>query len=239
LRGSSWNYSILAGSEEWGSVVERFRLANYEGNLYIWGPQPSQVLRYLSGQYGEFPVPWILNDGGKQFENALDLAVDGKVYLLQPDGHVLVFSSSDTGDRAFEREIIPENVDPPVTTVSHFFITGDSETGFIFLVDGYNSRIIQIDKQTGAFIQQIKARPDGPIQLDNPSNVFVDTTTSRPMVYIVNGSQILRAPLPDQPRPFRDASGTPGATPASAVTPTTGGALEPTSAQPQPTAGAP
>ncbi|HEU5091018.1 MAG TPA: hypothetical protein VFT99_26385, partial [Roseiflexaceae bacterium] len=227
LNGNTWNYSILAGSEEWGRGGERFRIANYEGNLYVWGAQASQVLRYLSGQYGEFPLPWILDDGGKQFENALDISVDGKIYLLQPDGHVLVFSS-DKGERSFEREIAPQGIEPPLTTVSRFFITGDSESGSIFLVDGYNSRIIQVDKATGEFVQQIKARPDGPVQLDNLLNVFVDTSTSRPMLYLVNGSQILRSALPDQPRPFREATGTPGATPESQASPTP----EPTSSTP-------
>lgn len=205
-RGNSWQYSLLAGSEEWGRASEHFRIANYEGNLYVWGATPNNILRYLSGSYGEYPSPWIQNDGGKSFENALDIAVDGKIYLLQPDGHVLVFSSNDAGNRGFEREIIPQGITPPVTAVARFFITGPPESGFIFLVDGYNGRIVQLDKMTGAFIQQIKVASDSGVSLDHLADIFVDTSASRPIIYMVNGSTILRSPLPDPPTPFKDFS---------------------------------
>ncbi len=217
--GNSWRFSILAGSEEWGRVAEKpFRVANYEGNLYVWGVVPSNILRYLSGQFGEFPAPWIENDGGKQFENAVDLAVDGKIYLLQPNGAVLVFSTNEaTGERGFEREIPPPEVDPPLQVATRFFVSGDSpDTGFIFLVDGTNERVIQIDKVTGEFIQQIRARPNAPFDLERLSAVAVDDSLARPAVYLVNGGQVLRASLPDRPRPFRETA---GPTPTPTVAP--------------------
>lgn len=215
-RANTWQYSLLAGSEEWGRPGERFRVSNYEGNLYVWGATPSNILRYLSGNYGVYPIPWIQNDGGKSFENALDIAVDGKIYLLQPDGHVLVFSANDAGERGFEREIVPQGINPPVTTVARFVVTGPPESGFIFLVDGYNGRIVQLDKLTGGFIQQIKVAPDTGISLDHLTNIFVDTSTSRPMIYMVNGETILRSALPDPPRPFKDFT---KITPTSTSTP--------------------
>jgi hypothetical protein len=224
--GDSWNYSLLAGSEEWGRPGERFRAVNYEGNLYVWGADPGNILRYRSGEYGNYPEPWVQNDGGKKYDSALDLAVDGSLYLLQPDGRVLVFSSNEAGERMFEREIVPTGIEPPVTTVSRFFVTGEPGAGSIFLVDAYNSRIIQIDKQTGAFVQQVKARADSPIQMDHLISVAVDTSAGRPVIYMVNGAQVLRAPLPDVPRPFRET--TPGATSVpGAPSPTTAPAATP------------
>jgi hypothetical protein len=202
--GDSWSRSILAGSEEWGNVGEHFRAVNYEGNLYIWGASraaPGQVLKYFSGRYGEFPVPWIQNDGGHKTDSAIDLAIDGNVYLLQPDGRVLVFSAG-----AFQREISPPEVTPPLVTPAGFFVTGPPESGAIFLVDTNNERILQIDKQSGALIQQIRARPAGPIRLDQLTNVFVDASGGRAQLYLVNGGQIVRGALPEPPRPFRDTS---------------------------------
>ncbi len=209
-----WSFSNLAGSSEWGRVTQRFRAVNYDGNLYIWGAAPGQVLKYTSGNYGDFPLPWIQNDGGHKVEAAVDMAVDGKIYLLQTDGRVLVFSAG-----AFEREIVPQDIDPPLVTPASFFVTlNDPEQGSIFLADTNNGRIIQIDKQTGAFIQQVRARPDGPIHLDQLTGIYVDENSGRLALYLVNGSQILRASLPDPPRPFREGS-TPG--PTSAATPAT------------------
>lgn len=202
----SWNYSILAGSEEWGRVGERFRVANYEGNLYVLGATRSNVLRYLSGEYGNFPLPWIQNDGGREVETAIDLAVDGKIYMLLPDGRILVFSTNNAGERAFEREIAAPQIRPPLVTVTRFFVTGLPDSGFVFLVDSFNGRIVQIDKITGEFIQQISAPPDGTIALDQLISVFVDESGGRPVLYMVNGGTVLRGSLPDRPNPFRDPS---------------------------------
>lgn len=204
--GTGWNYSTLAGSEEWGRVDQRFRVVNYEGNLYIWGVAEGNVLRYLSGQFGSFPLPWIQNDGGQQVDKAVDLAVDGKIYLLMPEGRVLVFSTNEAGERGFEREIAVPTMTPPVVVINSFFLTGGPEDGFVFLVDGYNGRIIQLEKTTGRLIQQLRVRPDGLIQFDQLSHLFVDTSTARPTLYLINGGQILETPLPDPPRPFRDPS---------------------------------
>ncbi len=212
--GNEWRYSILAGSEEWGRVGERFRAVNYEGNLYVLGAARNNVLRYLSGEYGSFPLPWIQNDGGRSVESAIDLAVDGKINLLMPDGRVLIFATNSAGERAFEREILAPQIRPPLVTAARFFVTGPPDSGSIFLVDTFNGRIIQLDKQTGEVIQQISAPPDGPITLDQLFSVFVDESGSRPVLYMVNGGQIVRGSLPDRPRPFRES-----AAPAPATTP--------------------
>ena len=88
-----------------------------------------------------------------------------------------------------------------------------------------NQRVLEIDKQTGALIQQVRARPDGPNHLDQLTNLYVDASGPRPVFYLVNGGQILRAALPDRPPAFRPAPQTPA--PA--------GTLTPTSATPAPT----
>ncbi len=212
--GDRWNYSILAGSEEWGRVDEHFRAINYEGNLYVLGAARGNVLRYLSGEYGNFPLPWIQNDGGRDITNAIDLAVDGKIYLLLPDGRVLVFANTSSGERAFEREIAAPQIRPPLVTASRFFVTGTPESGFIFLVDSFNGRIVQIDKLSGEFIQQISAPVDGAITLEQLVSIFVDDSGSRPVLYLVNGNQVVRGSLPDRPLSFREpTSPTPAVAP--------------------------
>jgi hypothetical protein len=218
--GQQWSYSLLAGSEEWGTNRNNFRVASYEGNLYIWGATPGNILRYRSGEYGSFPDPWVQDDGGIPFDSSLDMAIDGRIYLLQPDGRVLVYGLTPAGQRGFLREIKPDpSIDPPIQTITRFYVTGEPENGFIFLVDGYNSRILQIDKATGEFIQQIKAAPDDPKQIDNLISVAVDTNAGRPEVYLVNETHVYRAPLPDRPRPFREGTPDPATTP-NQITPT-------------------
>ncbi|MBK9712128.1 MAG: hypothetical protein IPO81_12535 [Kouleothrix sp.] len=215
--GESWAYNTLAGSETWGRAGAHFRAVSYGGNLYIWDAgatpeQANQIQKYLSGNYGQFPDPWIKDSGGKSVENALDLAIDGNIYLLKADGHILVFEAG-----AFKREIVPQGISPPLGQVASFFVTGDLESGSIFLVD-FNQRVIEIDKQTGALIQQVRARPDSPYRLEQLTSLFVDTSSVRPVLYLVNGGQILRGSLPDRPRPFRVPDATPSGTAQPAPT---------------------
>ncbi|MDQ2995810.1 MAG: hypothetical protein M3R61_01960, partial [Chloroflexota bacterium] len=206
--GADWGYNLLAGSETWLRAGPHFRAVNYGGNLYVWdaGAAPGladQVQKYYSGRYGEFPDPWIKDTGEKKTTSALDLAVDGNVYLLKPDGHILVFEAG-----TFKREIVPQGVNPALSTPAGFFVTGDPESGSIFMID-FNHRVLEIDKQTGALLQQVRARPDSPNELDQLTSLYVDASGSRPVLYMVNGGQILRGSLPDRPPPFRPSSKTP------------------------------
>ncbi len=202
---SGWGYNTLAGSETWGRINARFRAVNYGGNLYVWGGGASsdQIQKYSSGNYGQYPEPWIKEFGGQKTANALDLAIDGDVYLLEPNGNMLVFSGG-----TFTREIVPQGLNPPLSTPAGFFVTGDIESGSIFLID-FNQRIIEIDKKTGALIQQVRARPDSPFTLDQLTSLYVDASGPRPVLYMVNGGQILRGALPDRPRPLAAPTGTP------------------------------
>jgi hypothetical protein len=219
--GDNWGYNLLAGSETWLRAGPHFRAVNYGGNLYVWdaGAAPGladQVQKYFSGRYGEFPDPWIKDSGGQKTANAVDLAVDGNVYLLKLDGRILVFEAG-----AYKREIVPQGVNPAISQAASFFVTGDPETGSIFMID-YNQRVLEIDKQTGALIQQVRVRPDSPNHLKQLTNLYVDASGSRPVLYLVDGGQILRGALPDRPPAFRSASKTPapGGTTTPALTPT-------------------
>lgn len=212
--GDSWRYSNLGGSEEWGTL-DTFSLKTYEGNLYVWGAAPGQVLKYVSGRPGDLYDPWIKNDRGSNPSSGIDIAVDGNIYVLQPDGAVLEFEFNE-----FKRRIPPPQVNPPLVTPTAFVVTGPPGSGHIYLLDTLNERIIKLDKATGAFIQQIRARPDGPVRLDQLAAIAVDEEAPQPLIYLVNGGQILRATMPNPPRPF-GSQATPAPTSAPQPTPAT------------------
>lgn len=203
--GGNWNYIRLGGSEIW---VPRSRivLETYEGNLYFWGAEPDEIIKYTSGRYGDLPQLWL---DTRTMENvdlstAIDLAVDGNIYLLQPGGNILIFSVG-----GFEREIVPEEIIPPITTVTRFFVTGTPESGWIFLLDTLNERVIQIEKMTGKVTQQMGVRADSSVRLNQLTDLYVDDSGGRPMLYLVNGGQIVRADLPAPPASFEENTPTP------------------------------
>jgi hypothetical protein len=213
--GSDWNYSILAGSLEWNPSDRGMRVQSFGGNLYVWGVTPSNILRYLSTQFGDFPTPWIQNDGAQSFENAVDMGIDGHIYLQMPDGNIKVFTQVADGERGYERTITIPTITPPVRSIARLVVTGEGDNGFFYLVDSYGGRIIQLDKRTGSFIQQIAVPTDGEVQLDNLTAIAIDESQARPMLYFVNGPTLYKAPLPDPPQTYASSRGD------NAVLPTT------------------
>jgi hypothetical protein len=200
--GNNWNYSILAGSLEWQIGERHVRMQSYGGNLYVWGVTPANILRFFSTQIADFPTPWIQNDGGLAIDTAVDMGIDGRVYLLMPDGAIHVFQAVPNGERGFEKSIVLKNITPPIQAVSRLIVTGDGESGSFFVLDSYASRIIQIEKRTGRLIQQIMLPPDSPITLDNLTALAIDESQARPELYVANGGVVYKAPLPEPPLPF-------------------------------------
>lgn len=208
--GGEWNYTRLGGSEIWAPGNARLDLETYEGNLYVWGAEAGEILKYESGRYGDPPVLWIDPAGLGEYDitTAVDMAVDGNIYLLQPDGHILSLN----GGR-IEREIVPESITPAINVATRIFVTGTPVDGSFFLLEPFNERIIQVEKTTGRVIQQMRMRANSPVQLTHLVDLFVDASGIRPVLYIVNGGQIIRVELPDPPNPFRQSEATPAAEP--------------------------
>lgn len=200
--GEDWNYSILAGSFEWDVRMSSFRLNSFSGNLYVWGAVADNVLRFFSNAITDFPEPWIQNTGGTNIATAVDMYIDGRIYLLQPNGDVLVMYAVPDGERGLERTIAAPTVVPPLQTVTQFAMTGDNESGSIYLLDSYIGRIIQVEKRTGQFIQQIMLPTSGEIIFDNVTAMAVDESQGRPYIYIANQNTLYKAALPDAPLTF-------------------------------------
>ncbi len=200
--GANCNYSILAGSLEWQLGEHHVRMQSYGGNLYVWGVTPANILRFLSMQIVDFPTPWIQNDGGVAIETAVDMEIDGRVYLLMPNGTIHVFQAVPDGERGFEKSIVLKNITPPIQATARMVVTGDGESGSFYILDSNAARIIQIEKRTGRFIQQMMLPPDSPISFDDLTALAIDESQSRPVLYVVNGGIVYKAPLPEPPLPF-------------------------------------
>jgi hypothetical protein len=200
--GNEWNYSILAGSLEWSTTGRTMRMQTFNGNLYLWGVTPSNILRYLSTQFGDFPEPWIQNDGGQILDTAVDMGIDGRIYLLMPDGTIQYLRDTQDGQRGYERSLPIPDITPPLQSAARLVVTGDAESGSFFILDNYFGRIIQIEKRTGRFIQQITVPADSDITLDNLTALVLDENQARPILYFINGGTLYRAPIPDPPLPF-------------------------------------
>lgn len=91
---------------------------------------------------------------------------------------------------------------PPIQTTTRLVVTGDGDAGSFFILDSYFARIIQVEKRTGQFIQQIVLPPDSSVSFDNLTALAIDETGVRPILYLANGNVLYKAPLPEPPLPF-------------------------------------
>lgn len=195
--GGEWSNSNLGGSSEWRAEIPRLRFVTYDGNLYFWGASANQIFKYASGRPGDLFSPWITDFGTSDTSTAVDLAIDRQVYLLQPDGRVQIFTGG-----AFQGELPAPKVEPSIAAASNFMVTGDDpEIGSIFYLE--QGRVIQVDKKTGALIQQMQVRANAEQPLDGVSSFTVDTSGPQAVLYLVNHGHLLRTTVPQPPRPFQ------------------------------------
>lgn len=199
-QNDTWNYSKLGSSEMW-PTPERLDVEEYAGNLYVWGAQAGEVLKFASGRYGDTPEFWLNPSVTRDAAvlSAIDMAVDGSIYLLQTNGTVLVFSFGQ-----LVGQITPTNISPPIAEVTRFVITGPPDAGFIFMLEPANERMLQLDKRTGALIQQLRVRAESEVRLSQLTALSVDTSGARPVLYFASGGIIARAEVPPPPRGFRE-----------------------------------
>lgn len=225
-----WFTNRLDGSEFWPE--QPFPdIESFGGNLYIWewGPTASgEIKKYASGEYASLPTNWITARPPElKTQTAIDMAIDGRIYLLQPSGEIIVFNNG-----AWERTIAAPAVEPKLTSARKMFITIEQASefadnqGHVFILDPLNERVLELDLQ-GAVIQQIKVPDSAGLRLSQLTDLAVVQTGQGKQLYLANGNQILRTRLPDPPKPRAatppgagSPGNPPGATPTAVPPPT-------------------
>jgi len=147
----SWGLSWMpfdSGAEQEGRV-----LRGYDGKLYTLDPQQSQVWRFhfsgegFGGRESYFLLP------PPDLSDAVDMAIDGAVYVLLADGQINKFFGGEA--QPLELSGLPQPLVRPVALVSE----GDAASGALYVADAGAQSIVALTK-TGAFIHQIQADGD-------------------------------------------------------------------------------
>jgi hypothetical protein len=188
-------------------------MTTFGGHLYIWDQETKQLWKYASGMYADLPTAWITNAGGALLDQVVDVQIEGDVYFLNRDASISVFNGG-----GLVRQLPVPQLKVPVSSVSRFVVTPDvyeddgitvKQPGFIYILDLRNERVLQLNKQDGALIQQIQARSRGP--LNQITDLAVDQIRGR--LYLANGARVLSAALPEPPQLEPDVSTTTTPTP--------------------------
>jgi hypothetical protein len=145
----SWGLSWLPFESELTSQQVRV-LKPYDGKLYALDPQQGEVWRlpYSDGSFGppeayfRVPVP--------DLSNAIDMTIDGAVYILLADARIYKFFGGES--EPYDIQGLPGQLSQPIALVSE----GDSTTGALYVADAGTQSIVALTKD-GRFINQFKA----------------------------------------------------------------------------------
>ncbi|MHB1294770.1 MAG: NHL repeat-containing protein [Anaerolineae bacterium] len=174
-----------------GTWLKPQAIGGYFGNLYVLDPLLSRIFKYepTDNAYTLPPTDYVGPQMGVDLTGAVDMAIDGNLYVLFADGQVIKF---------FEGEVLPFSMQGLPTAMSSptsIHVSGEQEPdaeGFVYVTDAGNQRIVQFDK-TGNFIRQYQA-DSNQTQMDDLKAVYVDEQNKR--MYILNGNTLWLADIP-------------------------------------------
>lgn len=174
----------VADSAAWRKPVAA---GAYAGNLYLLDVQQNRILKYVpaAGGYTNPPVDYLVAPA-PDLSGAIDMAIDGRIYVLMADGKILKFFLGK------QQPFDVSGLDQPLAKPVALFVTGEDESqGSIYVADAGLARVVQLNKR-GEFIRQYAAG-EGQAGLAQLSGLFVDEALQR--IYLASGSRLYAAPM--------------------------------------------
>jgi len=172
------------------------KVSTYFGRLYLMDTQANALLRYSPTEDGYSTPPELYFApeiaGNVDLGGAMDMAIDGNVWILFADGRLLKFFQGKA--QPFELSGFPGRLLAPVALVSG--LNEGTPTDRLYIGDAGGGRIAEFDKG-GRFIRQM--RPSDPKMLQDMRSLFVDEAEKA--FYILTGKGLYKAQIPPEQGP--------------------------------------
>ncbi|MGC9348209.1 MAG: tetratricopeptide repeat protein, partial [Anaerolineae bacterium] len=162
-------------------------LETFGERFYLVDRRKNQILMYepVNGIY-DIPRAYFGTDAAPNLHNALDISIDGRIYLLMGDGDIQTYFAG-SHDYSFEIANLPD----PDFTPKVMAMEADPDEGLIYLGDPKNERIVVLDKH-GDFRYQYRL-PRGELR-----HVEALAIREEPKVlYLIADNKLHAAPLPE------------------------------------------
>lgn len=165
----------LPGAQRWSRPVA---LATYLQNAYVLDPGTPQIWRYAppggDSWWSVEPQPWLAGGEGAEAASAIDLAIDGAIYLLLADGQVRRYAAG-RADQGFALQAAAQPLERPVA----LYTSTDAQQ--LYVLDGAGgpggrARVVQFGKD-GAFQRQLVGLTELPAEA--AADLWVDEPGSR------------------------------------------------------------
>lgn len=167
---------------ETASWQEPRRAGGFEGNFYLLDTGAKRILKYLptARDYNLAPLHYIVE---AEFESAVDMAIDGDIYVLLAEGVIMKFT---TGER---KPFVVEGLERGFSNPLAIFT--NPGTDHIYVVE--SGRIVELSKE-GRFVRQLRPSREEEEAFQELSTVFVDEGKGR--LFILSGKRFYLADLP-------------------------------------------
>lgn len=187
-----WTNAPLARTDTMALLDGDLPITTFANNVYVWDRTTHQAWQYAANQGDAPPTPTIGNIG-MALPNVVDIAVAERTYLLNGDGSIVVIEHG-----AVVQQWPAPQLAVPLSTVARLVVTpastgadGAHQPGAIYVLDTQHERVLQLDKATGAVLQQWQARQRG--TFNQLTDLAVDEAGR--MMYLANGKTVLQVPL--------------------------------------------
>lgn len=177
----------ISGTDQWLNPVA---VGGYYGNFYVLDEQANQIYRYAptGNGYDNPPENYLAAGVTADLKGAVDMAIDGAIYVLYRDGRISKFLSGQPV--TFQLS----GLDTPLNGPTAIYTAPDELTTHIYVADAGNQRIVKFTKD-GQFVKQYKPRTEDGLAFDNLQGLYVDEIGGKMMVA---NNNILYAPnIPD------------------------------------------
>jgi hypothetical protein len=222
--------AVLAGGEQ---LVLPAAVDSFFGNFYLLDPRANVLLRYLptADGYSAPPESYFPADQKVDLSQAVDMAIDGGIYVLFSDGRINKYSGG------VPAEFDLSGLDVPLSNPVAIYTAPDEEVQYLYVADAGNHRIVQLEKD-GTFVRQYKPRPGEAVSFANLQDIYIDEISGRLFVLDSNNLYLGQLPLDEtapvdltEPAPAEAAP--PEAAPLEEVPVEEAAPVEPAPVQPQ------
>jgi len=160
------NYDPAWGEEEGAPHLTRFRLPagessetgsfdeieSFDGRIYVMDTTHNQIWRYApSGDaYPDAPAPYLEADEAITLTNAIDMAINGHVYVLRQSGEIVKFLG---GQR---QQFVVRELPGTLSQAVAIAVDTEDGSGKVYVADRGNNRIVVLGPD-GLFERQFRA----------------------------------------------------------------------------------
>lgn len=164
LEPREWSLETVAGSPTGDPAPLYQNLGSFDNRLYLLDPARNQIWRHPPNAAGPAYLPqvtpWQLQPGQPDLKQAIDLAVDGHIYVLQRDGTIVVYTPAEAARFSLAR-VAPAGRAAGLAAwpaqPAALFATVEGQA--LWVADPGRRRVVALNREDGTLLGQFSA-PD-------------------------------------------------------------------------------